>query len=165
MKHADREKEFHRLMTQNKDLLWFVCNDYNLGPAWEVDDAFQEILVSLWRDFGSIRRRESERAWVYRVATNTMLGICRRKDNRPKTAPPCTGESTDNGSGYREEDYEYLRQLIDLLDEADRRVLRMQLDGFKSHEIASSLGISRSAVYHRLSRAINKLKRLYENGI
>ena len=162
MSYIDYEQEFHRLVTQHKDMLWHICSDYSLNVAWELDDAFQEVLSELWRSIGTLREQESERAWVYRVATNTMLNLCRKQRGVPtRPLPDFEAEAVED---YRlREDYECLLQLIDQLDEVDRLIVRSHLDGYKHSEIADMLNMSTSAVEKRYSRALKKIRKQYEN--
>ena len=143
MSNIDYEQKFHRLVTQHKNMLWYICSDYSLNEAWELKDAFQEVLLELWRSFGTLREQESEKAWVYRVATNTMLMLQRKKSNLPTQPLPSDEEPAASVSEYfRQEDYDHLRQLIEQLDYPDNRIVRCHLDGFKFAEIAASMQMS-----------------------
>ena len=164
MSNIDYEQKFHRLVTQHKNMLWYICSDYSLNEAWELKDAFQEILLELWRSFGTLREHECEKAWVYRVATNTMLNLCRKQKKVPTHPPDDYGDKAVEA--YRQqEDYEYLLQLIDQLDEVDRLIVRSHLDGYKHSEIADRLNMSPSAVEQRYTRALKKIRKQYENTI
>ena len=57
MSNIDYEQKFHRLVTQHKNMLWYICSDYSLNEAWELKDAFQEVLLELWRSFGTLREQ------------------------------------------------------------------------------------------------------------
>lgn len=164
MTHTEYEQEFHRLVAQHHDMLWHVCSDYSLNAAWELKDAFQEVLLELWRSFGTMKEHESEKAWVYRVATNTMLNICRKHKKVP-THPLDDYDDKATEAYRQQEDYEYLLQLIDQLDEVDRRIVRSHLDGYKHSEIAEWLKMSTSAVEQRYSRALKKIRKQYEDTI
>ncbi|MBP5572946.1 MAG: RNA polymerase sigma factor [Bacteroidales bacterium] len=79
------QSDFNALVLRHKAMLWHICSDYNIGKAWKTEDCLQEVLISLWRSYGSFEKRSSEKTWVWRVATNTML-MLRRKDVRsPQT--------------------------------------------------------------------------------
>ena len=79
--------EFNALILRHKAMIWHICSDYRLGSAWNTEDCVQEVIMNLWRSFKSFEGRSSEKTWVWRVATNTML-MLRRKDVRsPQTEP------------------------------------------------------------------------------
>lgn len=157
MKPKD-DRAFLELVEQHRDLIWHVCSDYSLSAAWTVDDAFQEVLIVLWRDWHTFQGRCPVKYWIYRVATNTMLMLKRKMGNRPQpAAPPHDGPEDDD------ENYRYLLQLIDTLDGKEARILRAHLDGFSNKEIARMVKLPVTAVAKRLSRTRNKLRHYYEN--
>ena len=78
-------ENFNALVLRHKAMIWHICSDYNLGKAWKTEDCIQEVLISLWRSYGSFEERSSEKTWVWRVATNTMLMLKRKEDRSPQT--------------------------------------------------------------------------------
>ena len=95
----DRNKKFDALVKRHRDLIWHVCADYSLSAAWEVQDAVQEVLCVLWRDFETFSGRSSERTWVYRVASNTMISLKRRQNNVPQAVLEEVAEDYDLSFG------------------------------------------------------------------
>ena len=66
------ETYFYEFVERHKDMLWHVCSDYSLGQAWQIDDAFQEVLCSIWTGLPSLRKKESEKVrrfniWVVEI--------------------------------------------------------------------------------------------------
>lgn len=154
------DRAFVELVEQHRDLIWHVCSDYTLSAAWTVDDAVQEVLVVLWRDWRSFKGACPVSHWIYRVATNTMLQIKRKMGNRPQPKAPTPDEPTDDDANYR-----YLLELIGTLDGKEARIVRAHLDGFSNKEIGEMVGLPVTAVAKRLSRTRSKLKQYYENGL
>ena len=162
----EKEHDFCQLVNRYKDMLWHICSDYPLSAAYQRDDCFQEILIKLWHYYGSLRKPESERQWVYRIATNTMLMLRRQNGNLPTLPlPPGIEYSSSVSEYFRQEDYNHLRQLIDQLDYPDNRIVRAHLDGFKFEEIAGFSQMTTVAVFNRYYRAIIKIKQQYEDII
>lgn len=81
----DRIENFNALVLRHKAMIWHICSDYSLGRAWNIEDCIQEVMVSLWRDFDKFEGRSSEKTWVWRVATNTMLMLKRKDARSPQT--------------------------------------------------------------------------------
>ncbi|MBR1550322.1 MAG: RNA polymerase sigma factor [Bacteroidales bacterium] len=154
-----RETAYLELVKRQRDLIWRVCSDFSLSAAWEVEDAFQEVLLTLWKDFGSYKGLSSERTWVYRVATNTMLMIKRRAINQPQPQVELREEATSDNDHVQQ-----LREIIDSLEETDRCVVCANLDGFSHKEIAQMTGLSSLAVATRLNRIKHKIRQRYEQG-
>jgi RNA polymerase sigma-70 factor (ECF subfamily) len=121
----------------------------------------QEVLVSLWRDFNKFEGRSSEKTWVWRVATNTML-MLKRKDVRSPQTESIVTENVDKGNEPNNDTYQQLQQLIEVLPEENAVVIRAFLDGFSYKEIAEMTDSSVGAVAMRIARIKRKLKQMYE---
>lgn len=161
--HNEQERAFRELVRRQRDLIWQVCRSYRLNAAWEPQDAFHEVLMALWRDYGSFGGRSSERTWVYRVAVNTMISLKRRIVNQPTAdAPAAPDPSTDPDGDERRH---YLHQLIDTLDERDHGIVMAHLHGFSNSEIARMTGLTAAHVSVLLTRIKRKLRKLYEDEI
>ena len=156
------QADFNALVLRHKAMIWHICSDYNIGKVWNTEDCMQEVLVSLWRSFGTFEGRSSEKTWVWRVATNTML-MLRRKDARsPQTESIETVSVIKKDDESNNESYQQLQQLIDSLPEESNTIIRAFLDGFSYKEIADMTGSSVGAVAMRIARTKRKLKRMYE---
>ena len=157
-----KEAAFNAMLLRNKAMLWHICSDYSLGRAWRIEDCMQEVICYLWRDFSKFEGRSSEKTWVYRVATNTML-MLRRKDTKSLAAEPFNPQEINNiTSETNNENYMQLLQLIDLLPEKDGVAIRAHLDGFSYQEIAMMTHSTLGAVAMRIARVKKRLKRMYE---
>lgn len=150
------ERLFNELIHRQRDLIWRVCSSYRLSVAWTTEDAFHEVLCDLWRGFGGFDGRSSESTWVYRVAVNTMISLARKIGNQPTAPPP---EWHD--PGYRDDDYRDLVELIEATPEPDRTIIKAHAQGYGYKEIAKITGLSIAAVSMRLTRALRKLRKLY----
>ncbi len=156
------EADFNAMLLRHKAMIWHVCSDYNLGQDWSIDDRVQEVMVSLWRSFESFEGRSSEKTWVWRVATNTMLMLRRKSDRTPATETLEQKKDVDTVAEGDDGDYQQLLQLIDALPEKDGTAIRAFLDGFSYKEIADMTGSSVGAVAMRIVRTKRHLKKLYE---
>ena len=150
------EKRFKDLVHRQRNLIWQVCATYRLSAAWTTEDAFHEVLVALWQGYGSFDGRSSERTWVFRVATNTMISLTRKFGNQPTSPAPPQREPS-----YRDDDYRDLVEMIDAVPEPDHTIIMAHLGGFSYAEIAKTTGLSVGAVSVRLSRALRKLRKQY----
>jgi RNA polymerase sigma-70 factor (ECF subfamily) len=150
------EKTFKELIYRQRDLIWRVCISYRLSAAWTTEDAFHEVLCDLWRGYESFDRRSSESTWVYRVAVNRMNTLARKMGNQPTAPPPDLGDS-----GYCDDDYRDLVELIEATPEPDRTIIKAHAQGYDYKEIAKITGLSIAAVSMRLTRALRKLRKLY----
>lgn len=157
---------FEDMVGRNRSLIWHVCSDYSLGMSWNREDCVQEVLCRLWQDYGQLREPGKERAWVYRVATRTMLMLKRSRQNQlqPVLQPEEMQrlETVQPESDRDEENYRCLLQLIDSLPESQAVIIRAHLDGFSNKEIAAMTVGTVTGVAMRISRIRKRLKQLYD---
>ena len=154
--------EFNALILRHKAMIWHICSDYRLGSVWNTEDCVQEVIMNLWRSFKGFEGRSSEKTWVWRVATNTML-MLRRKDVRSPQTESIETESVekkDEESGN--DSYQQLQQLIEALPEESGVIIRAFLDGFSYKEIAEMTNSTVGAVAMRIARLKRKLRIMFE---
>ncbi len=158
----DRTALFNALVLRHKAMIWHICSDYNLGKAWNTEDCIQEVMTNIWRDFDKFEGRSSEKTWVWRVATNTMLMLKRKDVRSPQTESiEMIGEGVKSDEPSNES-LQQLQQLINALPEKEGTVIRAFLDGFSYKEIADMTDSSVGAVAMRIARTKLRLKQMYE---
>ncbi len=164
MTEKEREVLFRKLVERQRDMIWHVCESYSLSAAWETEDAFQEILSVLWRDLESFDGRSSERTWVYRVATNTLLMLKRKASNQPQqTVDVHEMECGTHPTDPLDTEYRHLLQLVGNLGDKDSQIVMAHLHGFKQQEIAQMMGLSLPTVARRMAKAKKWLKKQYND--
>lgn len=158
----DRIALFKALVLRHKAMIWHVCSDYNLGKVWKTEDCMQEVMTNLWRFLDQFEGRSSEKTWVWRVATNTMLMLYRKHVRSPQTDSIETTIVDNNGDESDYDNRQQLQQFIDALPEENSIVIRAHLDGFSYKEIAEMTGSSVGSVAMRIARIKRKLKQIIE---
>ena len=154
-----------------------------LGSLTDAEDLLQETLLAAWRGLPGFQERSSVRSWLYRIATNQCLNALRAAGRRviPEPVPPfAPPEPTRRGEITWLQPYPdvLLEGIADTAPGPDARyqaseavelafiaglqrmppgqaaalVLRDVL-GFATHEVASMLGTSQTAVKGTLQRA------------
>ena len=156
------QAEFNAMILRQKAMIWHICSDYKLGSVWKIEDCVQEVIINLWRSFNSFEGRSSEKTWVWRVATNTMLMLQRKDDKSPQTESIETDSVDKNDDEPGNDNYQQLQQLIEALPEESGIVIRAFLDGFSYKEIAEMTNSSVGAVAMRIARLKRKLRIMYE---
>ena len=156
------QAEFNALILRHKAMIWHICSDYRLGSAWNIEDCVQEVIVNLWRSFKSFEGRSSEKTWVWRVATNTMLMLQRKDIRSPQTESIETNNVDKKDEEPGDDNYQQLQQLIEALPEESGVIIRAFLDGFSYKEIAEMTNSSVGAVAMRIARLKRKLRIMYE---
>ena len=160
--HTETASDFDAMLLRNKAMLWHICCDYNLGKDYSPEDCMQEVMISLWRSYGSFEGRSSEKTWVWRVATNTMLMLRRKVDRTLVTEALHENDENANESDTNDDTVKQLGQLIETLPEENATIVRAFLDGFSYKEIADMTGNSVGAIAMRIARTKRLLKKMYE---
>lgn len=163
MTSGERESEFMQMLVRCRSTLFKVCLLFSDRQRESLKDLFQEIVCNLWEGYGEFRHDCSENTWVYRVALNTALNEQRRRMQRPhelKVDERLFDELADVGA---DEQLERLYELIGMLEEDERKLLLLYIDGVRQKEIGKMMGITEVAVGHRISRLKVKLKKMNED--
>ncbi len=159
MQSADNSRDFIRQVRSHQDILHKVCFVYGRVPA-DRDDLAQDILLQLWKSYGSFDGRSSFSTWMYRVALNTAITF-RRKHKRPAQArPELAAEGTQLASIELSDDLGALYRAIAQLSDIEKAIIMQWLDERSYRDIADTVGISEKNVSVRLVRIRERLARL-----
>jgi RNA polymerase sigma-70 factor (ECF subfamily) len=159
MSNPRAHDQFLTLLDQHRRILFKIANLYGRSPA-DREDLVQEIILQLWRSFTRYDERYRFSTWMYRIALNVAISFC-RKERRPRTgaltdvlqvaAPEAPGPQGD---------LLLLEDLIARLNELDRALVMLYLDGNRYDTIAEILGISETNVGTRLGRIKERLRQM-----
>jgi RNA polymerase sigma-70 factor (ECF subfamily) len=149
--------EFEKIIHENKSTIFSVCYMFS-EDADEVDDLFQEVLINLWKGFGSFKGESKVKNWIWRVSFNTCFSQNRKKKDINKV--PLTMDI--NLFDETDEDNQQIQMLyrrIHRLKPFDRAIVLLWLEGMHYEEIAAIVGISVKNVSVRLYRIKEELKK------
>ena len=152
---------FDKLLKRHRPMVWRMCWISAHGNYERCRDLVQEVSIALWRHFGQLRpdaTLQEERAWV-RWQTRSVLDFQRRMQ-RPTPLPLTPGMADLQAADDILEQQEELEELMSTLNDDERRMLRLQLEGYRADEIAEAMGLKRDAVYQRLHRVVGKMRRV-----
>jgi RNA polymerase sigma-70 factor (ECF subfamily) len=125
--------------------------------AADREDLAQEILLQLWKSFGSFDGRARFPTWMYRVALNTAITFRRR--HRPSL--PVTSEPAVAGVQLEQialsEELRVLHTAIARLGPVDKAIVMQWLDERRYEEIADTMGMTVKNVSVRLVRIRERL--------
>ncbi len=153
---STNEREFAELVRQQKSTIYTVCYMFS-NDEDEVNDLFQEVLVNLWKGYGSFRNESKLSSWIYRVSLNTCISLDRKKKKIGKRVPL---DMNINLFEDRDEDTKQIQQLYDRihrLGPVDRAIVLLWLDNLSYDEIGAIVGISTKNVSVKLVRIREKL--------
>lgn len=152
------EKKFAQTVTEHKSTIYTVCYMFS-QDADEVNDLFQEVLVNLWKGFGSFEHRSDIRTWIYRVALNTCITIDRKK-RRMATARLAMDINLFEDRDEDTRQVDMLHKRIAKLQPFDRAIVLLWLENLSYEEIGQIVGITTKNVSVRLFRIREQLKKM-----
>ena len=134
-----------------------ICLWHATGGAEQCDDLIQEVLLQLWTARDKLREgcsAEEEKAWVRWHCRSVISHYHRRR--RLPTVPLDSAEEV--AATQADEDRETIEALSTGLDERQRKVLQMILDGYRADEIAATLGVKKRSVVQMRWRIVQRMK-------
>jgi len=155
MSTVTEQSRFLELFGQHRRAIMKVCWAYG-RTEHDRDDLFQEIVVRLWQAFAKYDGIRPFATWMYRVALNVAIDDRRRRARR--RAASIDDAATSEPVAPDETSLCDLRDLLDSLDEGDRAILLLDLEGQCDHDIGDILGISASNVGTRRQRLKARLR-------
>jgi RNA polymerase sigma-70 factor, ECF subfamily len=137
-----------------------------LGPAAEVDDVVQEILIRIHQGLASLRDGQSFGGWAYRIAGHAISDALRAKARAPIPAKDL-GEGPD-AAGDEESDLqlelgECIALFVARLPSPYREAVTLtDLQGLTQKDAAEMLGVSVSGMKSRVQRGREKIRQMFE---
>ncbi|WP_149303161.1 RNA polymerase sigma factor [Pareuzebyella sediminis] len=142
--------KFVAIIKENEGIIYKVTKIYTEQYA-DQQDLYQEIVYQLWKSFDSFNGKSKISTWIYKVALNTSLMHIKRKTKHPK--PITIPEDT-----LMDERIALLYKQIKKLNEGEKAIIFLYLEGKKHKEIAAITGFTTSNVGTQISRIKQKLK-------
>ena len=145
---------FDSLLHRYRGLLFTMCRHHSRHDA-TMDDLLQEASVALWRDRERLLSLPAvqQAALVWKIALNAVIDTLRRT-KETDSLPDDYDAPADDRTLVNE-----LHERISLLDEPDRTIVRMQLEGYSYEEIGAEMGMTEKNVSVRLVRIKEKIRK------
>jgi RNA polymerase sigma-70 factor, ECF subfamily len=152
MLEAERNRVFEGWIESHKAILFKVARAYGATHS-DREDLFQEIALQVWHSVEAWRRDCAATTWIYRVALNTALAW-RRKERKHGRGRQDIEASTDLliAPSARDPRLDWIYQRIAELDDADRSLALLMLEGFSYRDMSQILGLSESNVGVKINR-------------
>ena len=155
------DSAFELLVAQNQEKLLRTCYLY-LRDRQLAEDAVQETFLKAYRSLPAFRGDSSEKTWLMRIAVNTCRDLYRSEWFRYMDRRVIPEELPESGVSFTCREESLVVEVMRLPRRLREATLLYYYHGMDEREIAEALGVSRSAVSDRLSRARRKLKGMIE---
>ena len=159
---ADLQKQFVAAIKEDEKIIHKVISLYVDHPE-DKKDLYQEILLQAWKSYKNFKGKSKFSTWLYRVSLNTVLGF-KRKEKPVEELKLQSVEVKESGESKKER-YEVLYFLIKQLEEVDRMIMTLHLDGYKNQEICEITGMTANHINVKLHRLKAKIGEQFKKEI
>lgn len=139
------------MVQQNAGIIHKVIHLYVDHPE-DRRDLYQEVLLQAWKSYAGFKGEAAFSTWLYRISLNTVLTF-RRRQRVPISELPSQLDLASEPARQNSEDSELLWLAIKQLNEIDRVIITLHLDGYDNEEIAEVTGLNKNNTTVRLHRA------------
>lgn len=153
--------QFIALIKEHEGIIHKVIGLY-VDNVEDKRDLNQEILLQAWKSFKNFKGNSKFSTWLYKVALNTVLGFKRKSKPSEELKIETLDHKTTGES--KKEKYEILYFLIKQLDEVDRMLMSLHMDGYKNGEIAEISGMTTNHINVKLHRLKAKIVEQFKSA-
>lgn len=128
-------------------------------------EAVQEAFLKIWTSAGQYTHESNARGWIMKIVARESLTQLRSRrkhraiEQRESRRQHAAAADAPAATAERTELLRVLRQLLELLPDADRQLVALYYGGELSQdEIARSLNMPQRTVSHRLAQALDALR-------
>jgi RNA polymerase sigma factor (sigma-70 family) len=151
-----------KLMNENRRIMYKLCNFY--CDTNDHNDVIQNIMLECWNSVKNFRGDSKFSTWMYAISRNVCISFRRQQVKRivAEELWPDT-DVIDEEMGAREKATLQMQEaakyqtIIDNLNENDRSLLLMYVEGMSYAEISEKVGISENSLrvtIHRIKRRL-----------
>jgi RNA polymerase sigma-70 factor (ECF subfamily) len=153
------EAQFLAFIKEHQGIIHKVCRLYRENKE-DREDLFQEIIFQLWKSLSNFKGDAKISTWMYRIALNTAIAaFCKRKP-AIEFAPvlPDLPEEPQNEELHLRQ--ERLFTALKKLNDSEKAIITLYLEGMNYHQIAEITGINENYVGVKLNRIKHKIQKL-----
>jgi RNA polymerase sigma factor (sigma-70 family) len=156
------KEQFIDILEENIGIILKISRVY--APiAQDREDLVNDITLELWKSFRKFKGKAKISTWIYRVALNTSMNY-KRKRSKDRLFSSLNDSGMEPTVWLNEEENSeeaaMLNRCIEELDDLNKAVILLYLDGHSHKEISVISGISKTNVGTRIGRIKEDLKKL-----
>ena len=150
---------FEEIYNRYAPQIFRVCLGYT-NDVDQAQDLVQETFISVWKNLPGFRNQSQISTWIFRIATNHCLRALEVAKRMPAAELPFDLAETKEES--QEEKLSFLYRCIAELEETDRIIISLELEGLPQAEIASIVGLNSGNVRVKIHRIKEKLSQKFK---
>lgn len=151
--------DFLKTIKEHKGMIYKLVNIY-AEKNNDQQDLYQEIVYQLWKSFKTFKGNSKISTWIYRIALNTSLAHIKLKKKYigNVSIENLEIQIEDKTDANIESKILKMYQQIRTLNEMDKAIIFLFLEGKNYEEIAAITGFTVTNVGTRLNRIKQNLK-------
>lgn len=149
------QNEFLKHINDHRGIIYKIINLY-VDDEEDRKDLYQEIVFQAYKSYENFKGSSSFSTWLYRVSLNVSMTYLSKRDKREKIRESFPSEPIAPVKELSER-ADKLYRAIKTLNELDRGVIMLHLEGYGNPEIAEILGISKVNTGVKLHRIKQQL--------
>jgi RNA polymerase sigma-70 factor (ECF subfamily) len=151
MTDGERNRIFGEWIGAHQAILFKVARAYGTTHS-DREDLFQEIALQVWHSVAAFRGDAAVATWIYRIAFNTALAWKRKERKHDAGRQDLDASGPLIAEPERDPRLEWIYQRIAELDDVNRSLALLMLDGFSYREMSQVLGLTESNVGVKINR-------------
>jgi RNA polymerase sigma-70 factor, ECF subfamily len=156
-----KKQNFIQVVNENTGTIRSLCKIYYRSDE-DQKDAFQDIVLQLWKSFDTFRGESEISTWIYRVSLNTILSKI-KNEKKSVVAEPIDLHQFYVANAKADDNVELLFIIIRSLRHIDKAIVVLYLEGYQNKEIAEILNLSPTNVSTRFNRIKFQLRMKFNN--
>jgi RNA polymerase sigma-70 factor (ECF subfamily) len=157
-----QKDQFLDILEKNIGIIIKIARAYSKTVS-DKEDLINDITLELWKSFGRFKGDSKISTWIYRIALNTSMNY-KRKREKDKLFFMDDLKQVENLSWLIEQSEsslsEILYQCIDELNQLNKAIILLYLDGNSHEQISDITGVSKTNVGTRINRIKEQIKNL-----
>ncbi|WP_167612431.1 sigma-70 family RNA polymerase sigma factor [Maribellus sediminis] len=146
---------FEQIIEFNKNRIYRICKIYSLHPL-EPQDLFQDVVSEIWKSFSTFNGKSNINTWIYKITLNVCLRSKQKsvtenkKFVRLESIEFIPVEVPQDKS--QQEKYKALASCISLLEENNKSIIILYLEGLPYKDIAVITGLTENHIAVKMKR-------------
>ncbi len=166
---ANKKKRFITTIDAHKKIIYKIVNSYCRNKE-DRKDLEQEIIIQLWNAFDKYNEDYKYSTWMYRIALNVAISFYRKEKKwsvkndfySEDSIFSMADEDKNETQTAMDQNIKLLQEFISNLNELNKALMLLYLEGKSYEEIAEILGITKTNVATKISRLKLKIKKEFQ---
>ena len=150
---------FVKMVKDHEGIIFKIASIYSQETETK-QDLYQEIVLQLWKSYGSFRGEATPSTWMYRIGLNTAITFMRKAKRRGNNVSmDDMFEIPEQRDDESEEQILELYHSIRQLNALEKGIILLFLEDKSHEEIGIVTGLTKTNIGTRISRIKDKLRK------